>query len=37
MSTFLPYLVSALAEIVGCYLAWPWLRHGGSIWLLGVA
>ncbi len=34
MNTFLLYLVTALAEIVGCYLPWLWLRHGGSIWLL---
>jgi len=34
VSTFLLYLVTALAEIVGCYLPWLWLRQGGSIWLL---
>ena len=34
MSTFLLYLVTALAEIVGCYLPWLWLRQGGSAWLL---
>lgn len=28
------FLLTALAEIVGCYLPWLWLRKGGSIWLL---
>ena len=34
MSTFLLYLATALAEIVGCYLPWLWLRQNGSPWLL---
>lgn len=34
MKTFLLYLATALAEIVGCYLPWLWLRQGGSAWLL---
>ena len=34
MKTFLLYVATALAEIVGCYLPWLWLRQGGSIWLL---
>ena len=34
MNTFLLYVATALAEIVGCYLPWLWLRHGGSAWLL---
>jgi len=34
MSTLLLYVGTALAEIVGCYLPWLWLRQGGSIWLL---
>ena len=34
MKTFLLYLVTALAEIVGCYLPWLWLRQHGSPWLL---
>lgn len=37
MKTVLLYLVTALAEIVGCYLPWLWLRHNGSIWLLAPA
>ena len=34
MKTFFLYIATALAEIVGCYLPWLWLRHGGSAWLL---
>ncbi|MFT0533724.1 YnfA family protein [Castellaniella hirudinis] len=34
MRTMLLYLVTALAEIVGCYLPWLWLKHGGPAWLL---
>ncbi|MBV7417812.1 YnfA family protein [Comamonas sp. CMM03] len=34
MRTFALYLLTALAEIVGCYLPWLWLRQGGSAWLL---
>jgi small multidrug resistance family-3 protein len=28
MRTLLLYLATALAEIVGCYLPWLWLRQG---------
>lgn len=28
------FLLTALAEIAGCYLPWLWLRQGGSAWLL---
>ncbi len=28
------YLTTAVAEIVGCYLPWLWLRQGASAWLL---
>lgn len=28
------FLVTAVAEIVGCYLPWLWLKQGKSIWLL---
>ena len=34
MKTLLLYLATALAEIVGCYLPYMWLRQGGSVWLL---
>jgi small multidrug resistance family-3 protein len=27
-------LVTAIAEIVGCYLPYLWLKQGGSAWLL---
>lgn len=28
------FFVTALAEILGCFLPWLWLRKGGSPWLL---
>jgi small multidrug resistance family-3 protein len=28
------FFLTALAEIVGCFLPYLWLRKGGSIWLL---
>lgn len=28
------FIVTAIAEIVGCYLPYLWLKQGGSIWLL---
>lgn len=28
------YVVTALAEILGCYLPYRWLRHDGPAWLL---
>ncbi len=34
MKTLWLYAFTALAEIVGCYLPWLWLRQGGSAWLL---
>jgi small multidrug resistance family-3 protein len=34
MQTLLLYVVTAVAEIIGCYLPWRWLKDGGSIWLL---
>ncbi|MBB3103200.1 YnfA family protein [Azomonas macrocytogenes] len=32
--TTLLFLLTAIAEIVGCYLPYLWLRQGKSIWLL---
>jgi small multidrug resistance family-3 protein len=32
--TFALFLLTALAEIVGCYLPWLWLRQAASAWLL---
>ncbi|GKT20774.1 YnfA family protein [Acidovorax sp. SUPP3334] len=34
LKTLALYAVTALAEIVGCYLPWLWLRQGASAWLL---
>lgn len=34
LKTFLLFLVTALAEILGCYLPFLWLRRDGSPWLL---
>lgn len=34
MKTLALYLLTALAEIVGCYLPWLWLRKDGPVWLL---
>jgi small multidrug resistance family-3 protein len=34
LQTFALFIVTALAEIAGCYLPWMWLRQGKSIWLL---
>ena len=32
--TFALFVITALAEIVGCYLPYLWLRQGRSAWLL---
>lgn len=32
--TFLLFVVTAVAEIVGCYLPYLWLKHERSAWLL---
>ena len=34
MKTVLLFVITALAEIVGCYLPYLWLTKGGSAWLL---
>lgn len=34
MKTFGLFFLTALAEIIGCYLPYLWLRQGKSIWLL---
>jgi small multidrug resistance family-3 protein len=31
---FLLFVVTALAEIIGCFLPYLWLRKEGSVWLL---
>ena len=34
LKTVVLFVVTAIAEIVGCYLPYLWLRQSGSIWLL---
>ena len=34
LKTFLLFAATALAEIVGCWLPYVWLRQQGSPWLL---
>lgn len=34
MKSFFLYLVTALAEILGCYLPYLWFKQGASVWLL---
>ncbi|MDQ6999645.1 MAG: YnfA family protein [Mariprofundus sp.] len=34
IKTFALFTATAVAEIVGCYLPYLWLKKGGSIWLL---
>ncbi len=34
MKTLILYILTAFAEIVGCYLPYVWLKQNGSIWLL---
>ncbi len=34
LNTLLLFVATALAEIVGCYLPWLWLKHGKPAWIL---
>ncbi len=34
LKTFGLFILTAVAEIAGCYLPYLWLRKGGSAWLL---
>ena len=34
IKTFSLFVLTAVAEIVGCRLSYVWLRKGGSLWLL---
>ncbi len=34
LKTLALFIITAIAEIVGCYLPYLWLKKGGSIWLL---
>ncbi len=37
LKTTLLFIATALAEIIGCFLPYLWLRKEGSIWLLAPA
>lgn len=34
MKVFALYFLTAVAEIIGCYLPYLWLKQGKSVWLL---
>jgi len=34
LKTLALFVLTAIAEIVGCYLPYVWLRRNGSVWLL---
>jgi small multidrug resistance family-3 protein len=34
LKTFALFVITAIAEIVGCYLPYLWLKRNGSPWLL---
>lgn len=34
LKTIALFLVTAIAEIVGCYLPYLWLKHDKTVWLL---
>ncbi|WP_353146962.1 YnfA family protein [Pollutimonas bauzanensis] len=34
LKTLALFTATALAEIIGCYLPYVWLRKGGPVWLL---
>lgn len=34
LKVFTLFVVTALAEIIGCYLPYLWLKESGSVWLL---
>jgi small multidrug resistance family-3 protein len=34
LKTVALFVVTAIAEIVGCYLPYVWLRQAGSVWFL---
>ncbi len=34
LKTTLLFFLTALAEIIGCFLPWLWLKRGASVWLL---
>lgn len=34
LRTTILFIATALAEIIGCFLPYLWLRKGGAVWLL---
>ncbi|EKM5963142.1 hypothetical protein PU490_000710 [Salmonella enterica] len=34
LKTTLLFFVTALCEIIGCFLPWLWLKRGASVWWL---
>jgi small multidrug resistance family-3 protein len=34
LKTFILFIITAVAEIVGCYMPYLWLKKNGSPWLL---
>jgi len=34
LKTLCLFIITALAEITGCYLSYLWLKQGRSVWLL---
>ncbi len=34
IKTYGLFVITAIAEILGCYLPYLWLKHGYSVWLL---
>jgi small multidrug resistance family-3 protein len=34
LSSLVLFTLTAIAEIIGCYLPWLWLRRGAPAWLL---
>lgn len=34
LKTIVLFIITAIAEIIGCYLPYLWLVHNKSIWLL---
>ena len=37
MKTIALFVLTALAEIVGCYLPYLWLERGGAVWVVSSA
>jgi small multidrug resistance family-3 protein len=34
LKTTLLFFITALCEIIGCFLPWLWLKRGATVWLL---